>query len=385
MSFQPNHHRMLVGVAFLSAAGGLWTPPKPTHQGCSQWLWFVGLHEGHNAGECGKGDGYYAQYSAALASAQHYAAPVLVPVLLLGRFGLANSSQLSPFGRWATSKGVVVFPVARLAFQDDLVRALPASVGHDHLMGPYLRLHIVSILRDHRELLFSQRPNVCADHVLYTDSDVLFVRPVHATDLLHVINATGMSAHKAPAAPVAVLYAAESNKHTRYPVNTGVMLMNVPRFQRLFPALLTFGRERNFSFPAFDQGWLNAFFSKEMPTGRALLAMRWNWKVYWGGSLWKLDCGEGKGRDPERDSTCQPRLKDSPYIVHFHGPKPGKDNFLECLASMNKACLAELSRKHAYWALCNNGFRADGGSLANASLRMYQRFSADCHEWVEGK
>ena len=152
---------MLVGVPFLLAAlrkatwhtGKLRTPPKPTtHQGCSQWLWFVGLHEGHNAGECGEGDGYYAQYSAALASAQHYAATVLVPVLLLGRFGLANSSQLSPFGHWATSKGVVVFPVARLAFQDDLVRALPNTIGHDHLMGPYLRLHIVSILRDHREL-----------------------------------------------------------------------------------------------------------------------------------------------------------------------------------------------------------------------------------------
>jgi hypothetical protein len=128
----------------------------------------------YNAGECGAGDGYYAQYSAALASAQHYAATVLVPVLLLGRFGLANSSQLSPFGRWATSKGVVVFPVARLDFQDDLVRALPHTTGNDHLMGPYLRLHIVSIMRDHPELLLSQRPNICADHVLYTDSDVLF-------------------------------------------------------------------------------------------------------------------------------------------------------------------------------------------------------------------
>lgn len=204
-------------------------------------VWFVGLHEGRNAGECGEGAGYYAQYSAALASAQHYAATVLVPVLLLGRFGLASSSQLSPFGHWATSKGVVVFPVARLAFQNDRVHALPKTIGHDHLMGPYLRLHIVSILRDHREQLFSQRPNVCADHVLYTDSDVLFVRPVHATDLLQVINATGMSAHKAPAAPVAVLYGAESNRQAGLPENTGVMFMNVPRFQRLFPALLAFG------------------------------------------------------------------------------------------------------------------------------------------------
>jgi hypothetical protein len=365
----------MTAVIFLSLAsvhvGSLWTPPKPT-QGCSQWLWFVGLHEGHNAGECGAGDGYYAQYSAALASAQHYAATVLVPVLLLGRFGLANSSQLSPFGRWATSKGVVVFPVARLDFQDDLVRALPHTTGNDHLMGPYLRLHIVSIMRDHPELLLSQRPNICADHVLYTDSDVLFVHPVHANDLLHVINAraTGMSAHEV-AAPAAVLYGPESNRHARSPENTGVMFMNVPRFQRLFPVLLAFGRERNFSFPAYDQGWLNAFFTEKMPTGRSMLDAHWNWKVYW-----------GKWKDlPESDSSGQPRLKHSPYILHFHGPKPGRGNFLECLASMNDACLAELSRKHPYWTLCNNGFRADGGLLANSTLRAYQRFSADCHEW----
>ena len=151
---------------------------------------------------------------------------------------------------------------------------------------------------------------------------------------------------------------------------------------------LVFGRERNFSFPAFDQVWLNAFFSEKMPTGRALLDVHWNWKVYWGGSLWKLHCGEGKG-EPERDSTCQPRLKHSPYIVHFHGPKPGRGTFLECLASMNNACLAKLSREHPYWTLCNNGFRADGCFLANSSLRLYQRFSADCHEWcgegVEGR
>ena len=212
---------------------------------------------------------------------------------------------------------------------------------------------------------------------------MLFVRPVLATDLLQVINATGMSAHKAPAAPVAVLYGAESNRQAGLPENTGVMFMNVPRFQRLFPAMLAFGRERNFSFPAFDQGWLNAFFSEKMPTGRALLDVHWNWKVYWGGSLWKLHCGEGKG-EPERDSTCQSRLKHSPYIVHFHGPKPGRGNFLECLASMNNACLAKLSREHPYWTLCNNGFRADGGFLANSSLRLYQRFSADCHEWWRG-
>ena len=324
--------------------------------GCSQWLWFAGLHEGRNAGGCtthGTGSGYYAQYSAALASAQHYAGTVLVPVLLLGRFGLANSSQLSPFGRWATSKGVVVFPVARLDFQEDLVRTL-SHKGNDHLMGPFLRLHIVSIIRDHPELLFSQRPNVCRDNVLYTDSDVLFARPLQANDLLHVINTT--SAHKA-AAPAAVLYGPEANRGARSPENTGVMLINVPRFQTLFPALLAFGRARNFSFPAFDQGWLNAFFKEEMPTGRAMLDVKWNWKVYWG------------------------KEEYVPYILHFHGPKPGRGNFLECLASMNDACLDELSPKHPYWNLCKIGFSKDGGFLANSTLRAYQRFSADCHEW----
>ena len=318
--------------------------------GCSKWLWVAGLHEGHNA-QPNCYSGYYAQYAAALASAQQNAVDVLVPLLLLGRLGLKNESQLSPFGRWAASKGVAVFPVARLDFQDDLVRTM-SHVGIDHLMGPFLRLHIVSpTMRPHLDLLLSQRPDVCGDHLLYTDSDVLFLHPLRAINLLHLV---------ANSSSAAVVYGAEHNKAATGPENTGVMLINLPRFRSLFPKLLAFGQGRNFSFPAFDQGWLNAFFENEMPAGRAMMDASWNWKVYWG-------------------SPCQAKLRCNypswPFIVHFHGPKPGKGNYLKCLASMNQTCLAGLEY-NPYFALTQMGFLADGGRLAKEALIAYERFTS---------
>jgi hypothetical protein len=326
--------------------------------GCSKWLWVAGLHEGQNAQPCY--GGYYAQYAAALASAQRNAVDVLVPLLLLGRFGLMNASQLSPFGRWAASKGVAVFPVARLDFQEDLVRTIP-HVGIDHLMGPFLRLHIVSpTMRPHLDLLLSQRPDVCGDNILYTDSDVLFLHPLRAINLLHLV----ASSSSAP-----VVYGADRNQAATGPQNTGVMLINLPRFRSLFPKLLAYGQGRNFSFEAYDQGWLNAFFEAEMPAGtRGMMNARWNWKVYWGRPC--LD---------KLEMLCHYRSWANPHIIHFHGPKPGRGDFLKCLASMDQKCLAGLEKiapAHDYIELVRRGFLADGGSLAKEALLAYERFTS---------
>ena len=314
-------------------------------------MWIAGLHEGRKAST--SGGAYYAHYCAALASARQNAAGVLVPVLLLGRFGLVNDSQLSPFGRWAASKGVAVFPVARLDFQDDIVRAMPHR-GPDHLMGPFLRLHIISIaMRRHLGLLLSQRPDVCGSTVLYTDVDVLFLTPLRATNLVHLINNSSSAA---------VAYGAESDFTAKSPENTGVMLINVPRFRTLFPKLLAFGRRHNFSFPAYDQGWLNSFFTVIGPAGaRVMMDASWNWKVYWG--------------SPQR------KQKDLPHIVHFHGPKPSRGAFLACLGSMNVSCLDGLPPQHPYMPLVRQGFRADGGRLAKNALSAHEGFSRSCGEW----
>lgn len=360
------------------ARGGMKAHAQGPEPRCSRWLWFAGLHEGKRAGGCATTAGYYEGYSAALASAQFYASEVLVPVLLLGRFGLEDPGALSPFGRWAAFEGVTVFPVASLNFQEDIMRtgysggrwwmvrecSLPARP--DHCQGPYLRLHIVSIMRKYHEQLFSQQPDLCRENVIYTDSDVMFVRPMRPIDVRRAIDASPPEA--------AVLYGAEESRSVSHPVNTGVMFINVPRFERLLPELLAFGRAHNFSFPMFDQGWLNAFF--ETREGSALLDARWNWKVYWGAS------SEPSTSTAPADGVEQ-RVSHSrlPYVVHWHGPKPGAGYFLDCLASMNPACLDALESRHPYWDLCARGFKEDGGRLANTTLRAYRRFAASCHEW----
>ena len=140
------------------------------------------------------------------------------------------------------------------------------------------------------------------------------------------------------------------------------MLINLPRFRRHFPRMLAFGQRYNFSFPAFDQGWLNAFFTAHaaLADARVMMDARWNWKVYWG----------------------EPRTG-HPYIVHFHGPKPGRGAFLTCLASMNRSCLHDLPPSHPYMPLLEKGFKADGGRFAKHALLAYQRFTESCDEWLQ--
>ena len=89
------------------------------------------------------------------------------------------------------------------------------------------------------------------------------------------------------------------------PLNTGVMIIDVPRFQKELPAMLRFRNESAGPFPAFDQGLINAYFeqSRNVEQGRAMLPIEWNWKVYW---------------------PTPPDMLGKIKIVHFHEPKPGK-------------------------------------------------------------
>lgn len=323
--------------------------PLPTGHGptrtCTHWLWFAGLHEGANS-RCSAGfGGYYNQYAVALMSAQRNALP-LKPVLLLGRYGMENSTAQSPFGRWASRSGARVITVDRLDFQDHLVHGLAKSnPGEDHLMGPFLRLHIPTAIRQH-ELL--RDPNVCQDVVLYTDSDVLFMN-VTEEALARVQNTLKQAKN------TSLLYSVESNKGDMAPINTGVMFIHLTRFTNIWPKLLDFGQSQLFRFPSYDQGWINAF-NLQYPETSGYLDLRWNWKVYWGGG----------------------NASEQPYIIHFHGPKPGRGPYLECLASRNPRCLRGLNA-HPYIRYLARGFKIDGGTLANKSLRIYESLATQAN------
>ena len=298
--------------------------------GCKH-LWFAGMSEqGKTAHE------YRSFYAVALLSARRNAAEALQPVLMLGRFNLSAVSRRSAFSRWASGNGAIVV-LRELSFQRELLHLVGRKYGIDHSIGPFLRLEIPSIVEQHK--LF-ERPGVCRKYVLYTDTDVLFATPIRPMQV------------QLPDGAFAA-YGAESSRHDREPTNTGVMFIDVPQFRLQWPSILEFGRAHRFDFPAFDQGWLNAYFRQPfVQRGRTMLPLEWNWKVYWGG-----------------------RIGHPARIIHFHGPKPGRSpDFLECLASGDHACVRNDSawQSHPYHPLVMAGFEVDGGRMANVSLRLYR-------------
>ena len=63
--------------------------------------------------------------------------------------------------------------------------------------------------------------------------------------------------------------------------------------------------------------------------------------------------------------------------MHFHGPKPGRGPYLDCLASRNATCLPRLPRvtssQKSYRNRVAQGFQEDGGAMASAALGLYER------------
>ena len=246
-------------------------------------LWFAGMSEGHHSA-CINDGGYAQNYAAALGSAPR---DVLQPVLMLKTVRGGSGGRLrnlSRLGAWARVQGAHVIQLERLSFEEPLVRRVrsrwkaniggaaggsgpwapelasgrhndeghPLQPAGDDLAGPYLRLEVPRLARVHG--LYAL-PCVCADYALYTDTDVLFWS-VTAAAVAHELERLGPNQSQ----PF-VMYGREKELHgAAIPVNTGVFFMHVPRFEAAWPRMLRFGLEHQFDFPAYDQGWLNAFF-----------------------------------------------------------------------------------------------------------------------------
>ena len=325
-----------------------------------QTLWFSGFDEG-TVSQCPEhgGRGIRLEYAAALASAREHARGVLQPVLLLSRSGATANETAGALRTWALEQGAIVITVERLSFHDEVLRW---NKG-DGRVGPYLRLDIPQIIEQHGLL---DRPGICPQHVLYTDADVMFVNPISHSDmdslksyLVHR-QTTEHRWWKRPLSwpswrqpdPPMVLYGREWHMRHRTPVNTGVMLMDVPAFREEFPHMIAF---RNQSpdptqFYAFDQGWMNSYFSqnKVMKAKRHLLPLYWNWKLYW-----RLD----------------PSVYSSLKLVHFHGPKPAVG--AREMAACNVHHVDDIPMD--YRALIEDATCCDEGRTASRVLRFFDR------------
>lgn len=222
-------------------------PPRPRNRKGEAFnpcrtLWFTGFHEGEKSKCSDDGGGYRQDFSVALTSANLFAQDSLQPVLMLGQYGQHNDNNTdtmtinhneSALVQWAQSMGAIIVPWDRLTFQHVVNEGLPAHFSSESLQAPFLRLDIPTMIERHR--LFD-RPGICPRHVLYTDADAMFVNRITLSEI------DELKRRYLPENRSTILsFGRESwTTHTE-PANTGVMLMDVPRFKQEWPKILQVG------------------------------------------------------------------------------------------------------------------------------------------------
>lgn len=120
--------------------------------------------------------------------------------------------------------------------------------------------------------------------VLYVDCDVIFVKNI-INDNFEYFNNDYIFAS-----------CSENNWNYKEYLNTGVMLINLDEYKKHYNNFIKFIVERDFKFPAYDQGAINDYFKGKFYH----LDNNYNYKPYW---IRKHDFKNAK-------------------IIHYHGLKP---------------------------------------------------------------
>lgn len=305
--------------------------PNHSVEAC-RTLWFAGF----SIRESNPHGGYASHYAAALRSAMVFAEDTLQPVFLVDRYGY-EKEVLPPILDWAADQGAIVIIIDRLSFHDLIMNFTEEQQKSGP--GQYMRLDIPAIVKQHNLINY---PGVCQRHVLYTDCDILFASPIRHSDL-DLVKKTISQKEDAY-----ITYGFEG-KHSGHPVNTGVMMIDIPRFEEEWSSILEFGRTHG-PFRAADQGWLNRYFESTTARlrNRTLLGGEWNWKVYW---------------------MLEPNSLDQIKVIHFHGPKPGKGvwEIAECNTTS--------TRFPRFSHLFHEGICCDHGKTAHFALRLHSALS----------
>ena len=184
----------------------------------------------------------------------------LEPVLLFD----GNSQE---FIQWMQNHRVTV-----IQMESSLSEAL-AEIAPDRLdvgKGAFLRVDIPWVM---------DRMGWTDPYVLYTDCDVLFLKPLGLNDVL----------------PTYFAVAAEIDIKDNLNMNSGVMIMNIENMQRTYQGFRRFTIKylNHFAYLDYDQTAYRCYYHIEWQT----LAPEYNWKPYWG-------------------------MNHDAIILHFHGPKP---------------------------------------------------------------
>ena len=239
----------------------------------------------------------HADYVRAAVLSARLHAPSLAPhVILLGADGFGGAFEASLRAAGAT-------PVRhrRLSFEGRIPekkRQRTRDVGTRHLnLGAWCRLDVPRIVRSLDADL--RRRKLDPSVVLYTDTDVLFAGDVPKRDLPPLSGyafAGGLelfSPHKKSSS-----------------LNTGVMLIDVARFEAELPGMLEYAERQKFRFKTLDQALIQEWFSTA-PRFRGQRAKLPGWANL------RDDLFNGRAFIHPRKRADQP-----PRMWHWHGYKP---------------------------------------------------------------
>jgi hypothetical protein len=202
-------------------------------------------------------------YAKALASAMQTAnkhRPVLHPVLIYWGEPTEYTRQLQ------TDHPLTIVVHTRLSFADDL----PSEIRQGCDCGAYLRLDIPRILETDariQERFLRSNGTISREHAFYTDTDMLFLRPVEwRADVLpalpHFNGGHGpVLSYGASGIPLPSM--------SSRPWNTGVMFLSISGLSGLAPHLVKFGVDKGFPWwytsRSYDQALFKAF-AEQYPT-----------------------------------------------------------------------------------------------------------------------
>lgn len=220
---------------------------------------------------------------------RQYADMIMVAVHTARRFTSLEPHCLydggeNDFTGWLKNHDVRIVP--HRSFVRDALTALGRRKDNPHLAaalsGAFSRVELPEIVRN------TTKP----ERVLYTDCDVVFRDEI-------VPELQSVECDLFAVAP-------ESNREDYVNMNTGVMLMNIPRLRETLPAFRQYISENLAALEAesWDEAAYRWFYRDANGPLWDRLRPELNWKPYWG------DCPDAK-------------------IVHFHGPKPFQRPYIE--------------------------------------------------------
>ena len=270
----------------------------------------------------------YYQFAIAALNSALANAPSLIPIVLHADEIPDRLSRLSFHG--------VHFVQHNLSFQHRIVKYGDNPWLYPHFLwnlGAYYRLDIPYVIdKVISSVALANNAQVDTEYVLYTDTDVLFLKDFNECSLPK---------------PSVLMLGGEDVKGKM--ANTGVLYMNISAMKYHFVSYLKYADDKKWNFFVADQTLIIEYFVNQHLS--QLLPDEYNWKGYWG--------GYNKFNDI--------------VIVHFHAAKPRR--CLDCFLKF-RHFLRNCNNCSLYQPYFEKSLKADDAKLYEQILILYNKYSS---------